>query len=174
MDFFDFSFWQSFLSNMGATIIGVGLGIPAALWINRQIEGKTEKERKKKLLSIIKVELGENQFVLNDWIEQGKPKTNILQLTAMLKDESWSAFSNGGELQWIKDPKLLAELSDRFSTIHSIKYVADQYFKLIQFPTKETSVIATSNVWSLLNGSIIYFLKSIPELLKEIDNSINS
>jgi hypothetical protein len=171
VNFFDFSFWQSFVSNFLATIIGVGLGIPAALLINRWIESRTEKERKKKILSVIKVELYENLTVLNSWLKEGAKKVEVLQLTAMLKDESWTAFSDGGELEWIKDPYLLAEFSDAFSTIRSIKLIADRYFKLIEFPREETSGIAINTVRNLLNAAIIYAQKAIPHTLETIEKA---
>jgi hypothetical protein len=171
VNFFDFSFWQSFLSNLLATIIGVGLGIPVALLINRWVESKTEKERKKKILSVLRVELMENFTVLRGWVNEGKKKVDVLQLTATLKDESWSAFSEGGELEWIKDPYLLSELSDAFSTIRSIKLLADRYFKLIEFPTDETSGIASNTVWRLLDAAVTYAFKEIPTALDFIEKS---
>jgi hypothetical protein len=45
---FDFAFFQAFLSNAFATIIGVILGIPIALWLNSHLERSSEQERKKK------------------------------------------------------------------------------------------------------------------------------
>jgi ABC-type spermidine/putrescine transport system permease subunit I len=48
MNFFDFSFWQNFVSNLLATIIGVALGIPVAFWINRRVGDITEKKKERK------------------------------------------------------------------------------------------------------------------------------
>ena len=171
VDFFDTSFWQSFVSNAFATFLGAGFGVLGALLLNNYLERRTEKERKKKILSVLQVELIENLTVLNGWGKSGKKKVEVLQLTAILKDESWSAFSDGGELEWIKDPYLLAELSDAFSTIRSIKFLADRYFNLIEFPTKDTSSIATNTVWSLLEAAAIYAFKEIPTALKTIEKT---
>jgi len=44
VNFFDTTFWQSFLSNALATFLGVIIGIPVALWISQYRERKTEKE----------------------------------------------------------------------------------------------------------------------------------
>ncbi len=171
MNFFDCSFWQSFVSDLSATLLGVVIGIPIALWLSRYQERNTEKERKKKILSVLRVELMENLTVLSGWVKEGKKKVEVLYLTAVLKDESWSAFSDGGELQWIKDPYLLAELSDAFSTIRSIKLLADRYFNLIEFPTEETNSTAMNTVWRLLEAAITYAFKEIPTTLEAIKNS---
>jgi hypothetical protein len=48
MDLFNVSFWQGFLGNLLATIIGVAVGIPVAFWINRRVETLTQQEMKEK------------------------------------------------------------------------------------------------------------------------------
>ena len=35
----------------------------------------------------------------------------------MLRDEVWKAFSDGGELQWIRDPVLLTHLANLYGTL---------------------------------------------------------
>jgi ABC-type spermidine/putrescine transport system permease subunit I len=52
MGFFNLSFWQNFISSGLATLVGVIIGIPAALWIGRIQERATEKEKKKKSFSL--------------------------------------------------------------------------------------------------------------------------
>ena len=53
-------FWQAFIADLGATIIGVALSIPVALLLNRLIEGITEKKRRTKILRVLYDELREN------------------------------------------------------------------------------------------------------------------
>ena len=48
MNFFDFSFWQNFVSNALATFLGAIFGIPIALLLSRYQEKIAEKERKSK------------------------------------------------------------------------------------------------------------------------------
>jgi hypothetical protein len=114
VNFFDFTLWQSIVSDLSATIIGIALGIPVALIINRWIEGKTEKERKKKILQLLHNELTLNLFNLNKWKEGKSNFDEIVMLEGKFKDESWRAFSDGGELEWIKDPQLLDIISNAY------------------------------------------------------------
>jgi hypothetical protein len=50
MNFFDFGFWQAFVSNAAATLVDVAMGIPIALWISSYQEKTSEKKRKNKIL----------------------------------------------------------------------------------------------------------------------------
>jgi len=72
---FDIEFWKNFLSNALATFIGIILGIPVALWLNRiqqksseaSEKRKVEMEatgRKKHVLQLIKEELITNKTLL--------------------------------------------------------------------------------------------------------------
>lgn len=104
MYFFDFSFWQSFVSNLGATIFGAGLGVFGALWLNNHLEKRTEKERKKKILRLLKHELLMNFSAFVDWNRKEDTLLNkCTNLSVFLKSEYWKAFSDGGELQWMKE-----------------------------------------------------------------------
>jgi hypothetical protein len=149
MNFFDFSFWQSFVSNLSATLIGafigVGLGIPAALWINRLIESKTEKERKKKILKVLLSEITENYYYLEIWKDKKfdfskiqSLRLGIFPLCIDLFIESWDAFKNGGELEWIKEPIIIDTLATCYNKISAIKYIANKY---LDFAYSDSKVI---------------------------------
>ncbi len=131
MNFFDFSFWQSFVSNLGATIIGVGLGIPVALLINRWVEDRTGKERRKKILKVILDELKENFVYLEMWKSEQFITKKVPELYTFLYTESWDAFSNGGELEWINDPLLLNTLATCYNKINAVKYNANKYLDFV-------------------------------------------
>ena len=60
LDFINLSFWQDFLSNGLATLIGAVIGIPIAFYIERRVEKKRDYERKKELLEAIIISLEEN------------------------------------------------------------------------------------------------------------------
>ena len=107
MPFFDTSFWQNFVSNTLATIVGaVILGIPIALWLNKHQEKSSEKERKKKILSLLREELLINLTQLSGWEKNDNKRIEVNIIGPFLRNESWKAFSDGGELQWIKNPIL--------------------------------------------------------------------
>jgi hypothetical protein len=114
MNFFDFSFCQDFASNALATFLGAIVGIPIALWLSRYQEKAVERERKSKILHLLREELRENLSILSGWEKADYRKKNrdIHSIGPVLKDESWKAFSDGGDLEWIKDPTLLSNLAD--------------------------------------------------------------
>jgi len=71
MEFFDFVFWQNFVSNSLATLLGVVVGIPVALLIDRLVTQWQEKkeiskqkeallQRKNQLLQMLKDALQKN------------------------------------------------------------------------------------------------------------------
>lgn len=106
MEFFDIAFWQNLVSNSTATLIGVILGIPTALFINRQITKVEETKvaeykrteqvlRKKQLLSIIRESLEENLALLEQMESELAPNyvifynvdTELLESTSSVKYE---------------------------------------------------------------------------------------
>ena len=91
MIFFDVAFWQAFVSNLFSTIIGVVLGIPAALYLNSVIERAYEKEKKKRILLLIWVELGGVLFELSKWRLSSKNFEDIVSLKQQLYDQSVAA-----------------------------------------------------------------------------------
>jgi hypothetical protein len=132
MNFFNLPFWQSFVSNLLATIIGAGLGVFGALLLNRYVENRNKKERKKKILGVLLDETKENINILDIWEKTGKdfnkPKTTrepVIYLYTFLYTESWDAFSNGGELEWIDDPLTLNILAANYNHINAVKYLAN-------------------------------------------------
>ena len=136
MIFFDVAFWQAFVSNLFSTIIGVVLGIPAALYLNSVIERAYEKEKKKRILLLIWVELGGVLFELSKWRLSSKNFEDIVSLKLSISSETWRAFSDGGELQWIKDPSLLARLADIYSLLNQIEFLTDKYINLTPQPNR--------------------------------------
>src|SRR5687767_14912395 len=131
MNFFDISFWQGFLSNLLATLIGAFVGIYLALQVDRRKESSTEKEKNAKILQVLSVELNENRLKISMWNEAGKDDESMTTMGALLSDEIWNTFSDGGELQWIKDPFLLSELAFTYAEIKRIKYLSDKYLHLV-------------------------------------------
>jgi hypothetical protein len=148
MNFFDFSFWQNFASNLLATVIGVALGIPVAFWIDRRVQTANEQEKTNKILQLLYKELLQNEKVLTQWQETMEaegwvygPRSDFRQLQAnagfrviQMADENWRAFSDGGELQWINDPLLLGALADAFGQLGRLRaYVFDVDFPELNY-----------------------------------------
>jgi len=128
MNLFDFSFFQGFLGNLFATVIGVIIGIPVAFWINRRVEAITERDKRQQIKSTLTDELTLTHNRISLWIKDGKKGLHaVIILVQSIDDQLWRSLSNGGELQWIKDPKLLVVLSNTYTSMRNVRNVADKY-----------------------------------------------
>jgi hypothetical protein len=130
--FFNYDFWQSFISNALATLIGAGLGVYGALWLNNHLEKSNRNERKKKILGVLLAEINENIVALEIWEVReinfnklSSIREPVISLYTSLSTVSWDAFSNGGELEWIDDPLTLNIFAANYNHINSIQYLAD-------------------------------------------------
>ena len=130
MHFFDISFWQNFVSNALATFVGAVIGIPVALWLSKYQEQTSEKERKKKILSLLQEELMINLTLVSGIKHREDKEFEYSIIGPFLRDESWNAFSDGGELEWIKDPKLLSDLANSYDYIRSLRQLSQRYFDI--------------------------------------------
>jgi hypothetical protein len=158
MDFFNVNFWQGFLGNLLATILGVAIGIPVAFWINRRVETTTEHEKKQKILEQLLPEIEFNRTRISTWKDQGETGWTLITVGLKLRDEVWEAFSDGGELAWIRDATLLANLADVYGKIKRIKYLTDKY---VDSDSRDT---ATNQI---ITGELRYALQ---EVQKDIDS----
>lgn len=136
---FDIEFWRNFLSNALATFVGVIIGIPIALWINR-IQQKSlhlietqksiaeSKSRKTKILQLLLGELNENLILLNSINDDLNGRSDDYQFdNYKLKTELWGAFSDGGELQWIHDLDLLNALALAYDVTRMAIFSGERY-----------------------------------------------
>ncbi len=91
-----------------------------------------DRQRKNKIIKLIRDELNFNWTELES--KKDKNSGNRVVHVEPLKDESWKALSDGGELQYINDPKLLDQISETYYYIRIIKYLEEKYFESIHFP----------------------------------------
>jgi len=170
MNFFDFSFWQDFVSNAFATFLGAIVGIPIALWLSRYQEKAIEKERKSKIKQLLREELLENLSILSGWEKADYRKKNrdIHSIGPVLKDESWKAFSDGGDLEWIKDPTLLSNLADAYYHVRIIRQISDRYLNIIYLGGDDADKPAIEHFADLLDRVIVNGSKVIYSVLNEL------
>lgn len=133
------------MGNLFATILGVVVGVPIALEISRRQQDaehlaskaerqEEERNRKQKVLSLLKSELSQNR----DDIE-GR-RINVLSGgkrvvdTDFLRDEMWAAFSHGGELQHVNNPEVLAAISYAYYRIRSNIFLERSFMNASHFP----------------------------------------
>jgi hypothetical protein len=162
VSFFDISFWQGFVGNLFATIIGVALGIPIALWINVQVENNTEEEKKKKIIFVLWQDIYHIETNIQRWTGEYRDVDEILRLAASMSDESWRAFSDGGELQWIKNPWTLIEVAGTYAKINHARYLAYRLFEMAVVNSNRSDS-AVRNLLATLNASVKDSLKTIEE-----------
>jgi hypothetical protein len=131
VNFFDFPFWQSFVSNASATFLGAIVGILGALWLNNYWEKRKKNETKKKMLDVLLSEIKENINTLDIWENTEKDinklssfREPLISLYTNLYTESWDGFSNGGDLQWIDDPLTLNILATNYHRVYDIKFLS--------------------------------------------------
>ena len=164
---FGASFIQDFGTNWLATFLGVVVGVPLALWVNRYQEKTTETERKKKILRLLKTELLMNFGTLTHWEKENNIMVRVIRLIVFLKSEFWDAFSDGGELQWIKDPVLLSEIAEAYNFIRMTLQLSNRYFEILKVPHYDQGKTAIRYTLTLLD-------EGIPNSMAEITKALNA
>jgi hypothetical protein len=166
-----FQFFNDYLSNLLATLVGVVLGIPAAIWLSTYQERETEKERKAKILRLLSEELHVNLVQLSGWKESGRKDIESVAIGGFLTNESWRAFADGGELEWIKEPELLRKLSWAYSTVQSVKYVLEKHYSLSYVVRSTGDKSAKVNyLRSLIESGVNHSIEAINEALETINS----
>ena len=138
-------FQEGAMGNLFATILGVIVGIPIALEISRrqqhsqqqasELERRGEEtKRKRKVLTLLRSELEQNR---GDTQTKRKPmesggKREVY--TNFLRDEMWAAFSDGGELQHVNSPEVLAAISNAYYEIRTSIHLERSFMSAFHFP----------------------------------------
>lgn len=149
-----------FLSNTTATIFGVVVGIPIALFISEFQGRKTEIESKEKILKLLKDEMLLNKNELRQWIDNSQRWDETGKLKALLRNECWLAFSDGGELENIKDSMLLSRLANFYYSIRSVMYLTEKYYDLTMFAGEGISTYTKTDLLRALEKAVYDALSS--------------
>ncbi len=91
-----------------------------------------------------------------------------LLLFATLKNEAWKAFSDGGELEWIKNPELLDHIAEAYYSIRSVMQLSEKGFDLLMFGTDKVSVITKQGFIKTLQHGIAHSQEMTAKALDEI------
>jgi hypothetical protein len=135
MQFFSLEFWQSVVSNLIATFVGAGAGVLAALWINAHTETTTEREKKQKILRLILAELTRNYQLLEEFIICKGDRQTTVSIGLRIHDEVWQAFSDGGEIEWIKDPTLLNYMAETYAWTRATIRLSGRALDIVTHPS---------------------------------------
>jgi hypothetical protein len=137
--------------------------------LNRYQEKLSEKERKKKILRLLLNELLTNVTHLSGFQKSQIKHREALTLSALLRNESWKAFSDGGELEWIKDPMLLDDLSEAYFAIRSVMNLSDKYCQVSMQETNAMSFWTGSNLASTIEFGVQYALEALDLAFKQVN-----
>lgn len=158
------SFWLNTLSNFVTTIGGIVIGIPLALLIDRIVRTRNQAEklaeanrRAQKILTLLDSELEKNLQYITQFHQ------DVAHNFYPVRMESWNAFSDGGEIQWIDDPDLLSKLSDSYAQIKRFDKIFQEYAHASLFP----GMVGAPD----LNEKILY---GVTRVRKETIDQINS
>jgi hypothetical protein len=156
------SFWNNFFSNLLSTLIGVAVGLPVALKIDRKIRKRNriekeseEKKHRDKILKLIISEIDECIDSMN------KVHKDMAEYYYPVRTETWNAFSDGGELQWIKDVDLLNDLSIGYAKINTYSFALTKYYETYFY------LVGTNNL-QMASIQLQHLIKIKEEVLKTI------
>ena len=122
--------WENFLPNFLATMLGAIVGIPIAIGINNRQEANKERLQKEKIIPILREELLVNLTQLSSWQKSNSQKLETVYTSIFLEDSAWAAFSDSGELAFIKDIDILKKISHAYSTVRTVKQLAGRWGQL--------------------------------------------
>ncbi len=181
----DSVFRDNAMGNWFATMIGALVGILIALEINRiqqelvekrdnQAREKEEAGHRSKILRLIKKELEYNYESMSQRQPQKEAGAHRAVFVNRLKDELWNAFSDGGELQWIRDLDLLDFISDAYYHIRIIIFLEEKYFEATHFSGMmiKQDKYPKDRILEYLSVTDPIVLKQIERALKEIDQGL--
>ena len=114
--------WQAFYPNFLSTMFGAMVGVPIAFWINRQVQASDEKLQRDKIIPKLREELFVNLGHLSSWQKSGMQKLETIYLGIFLEDSAWNAFSSSGQLSFIKDAKMLGDISHAYEGIRILSF----------------------------------------------------
>lgn len=130
----DQPFFDNAMGNLLATLIGVIIGIPIAIWIDRLRQKEQEDReirklrsdaltRKHRILALIRQELEFNYEIVTAYTKEVVGDQNRPVCNGGCKDELWAALSDGGELEGIKDLDLMHAISFAYHYIRRLIYL---------------------------------------------------
>lgn len=181
------SFQEGAMGNLFATILGVVVGIPIAVELSRRQQAlenavgearkhKEESQRREKILSLIRSELAMNRDDLEEKTKNiqtgGKREVHV----NTLREEMWSAFSDGGELHYINDPELLALIAGAYYEIRTTIHLERRFMEAIHFPgmTIKRDKYPQDYYLEYLTATDPSVLKAIDMTIKRIDSQIGT
>ena len=158
--------WRDFLPNFLATMLGAIVGVPIAISINNQQETKREQVQKEKIIPILQEELLVNLGHLSGWQKSNSQKLEVVYTSIFLEDSAWSAFSDSGDLEFIKDVEILKKISHAYNTVRTVKELSERYMELIHLPDMKERELLQTPVAYLISKGIDTAIEDISTAIK--------
>jgi|CXWL01.1.fsa_nt_gi uncharacterized membrane-anchored protein YhcB (DUF1043 family) len=166
LSFFSIAFWQGAVGNLFATVIGVIVGVPLALWVNSRSSSQQKNERKIQLIKLLIQTLEKNTNLIEQMQVELKPeRVNFYNLDLSLLD-SVSSLS----FELIDDLKLCTDISNLSYELHHLQTKIE-----LQLETVYSTAASMSNFMDnriKLVNSIIEHLTNVLPLLKTIQERL--
>lgn len=171
------TFISGLTGNFLATIGGVIIGIPIALWLNREQLRREDLKRKeaankrsKELLNLLKVELKSNLSIIPK--RKGIPE---MSQAFPFKTELWNSFSLSGELKWIPTQQLVADLSAAYHLIKHIRKLEEIGIEIINRPINRFDKVTShpNNTYNTARAFDQRLSILIKHAVKEIDKYLS-
>lgn len=155
LDFFD-GFWPGAMGNLLATVVGLAVGIPAGLWVNRAVETSRQHVHQSRTIHNLRNELNQalNHDLLKDPLKPHVPPIYI-------DTGAWKSASASGDTNSIQDTELLAIIINAYHRIESLNewlgrfydasYGAGSVIKFTNLATGQQTPLATEVSKVLLN-----------------------
>jgi hypothetical protein len=160
--------WENFLPNFLATMLGAIVGIPIAIGINNQQEAKKERLQKEKIIPILREELLVNLTQLSSWQKSNSQKLETVYTSIFLEDSAWAAFSDSGELAFIKDVDILKKISHAYGTVRTVKQLSERYMELVHLSDQKERELLQTPVAYLISKGIDTAIEDVSIALKSI------
>jgi len=160
LGWFDDTFWQGVISNLIATLLGVVIGIPVALWVDRTLTRRRKKEddnrateveraRRAHLLQIIRNSLTKNDELLAEML----PYYEKLYIVWFNVDSELLESTNSLKYELIQDLELV-ELLDNIRFDLSVIHRGVEIYQSAAYSSFTASSLAPNRMEALA-GAVV-------------------
>ena len=118
-------------------------------------------------------ELDHNNDILYFWEHNPVDDLACGTVGVKLRDETWRAFSEGGELEWIKSTLMLSLLSNAYRRIRMVQVLSERHYNLINFRKERAGITILEEYIKLLKESVTKAKHSISVATSMIDEDLN-
>jgi len=155
---YDTGIGEDFTSNSLATILGIALGVPIGLAVADYQGQRALSERRNKVLGLLRGELLTNIVSLAGWGRHSPKELEVMTFSDFLRDDLWVAFSDSGELECIRDPKLLGAIANAYSSTRMAKSIADKVANATSRGMSPPTAFV-NNLWVMLEKGVPFALE---------------